>query len=152
MEKFITKPWVKAVLEAFKTQEVDTLKEEVISNEQVVAAALNDLNERANIQSDWNESSQASPAYIQNKPTIPAAQVNADWNASSGVAQILNKPTIPTVTGKADKVSNATNGHLAGLDANGNLTDSGFKIVVTDETTYEGMTKDSNTIYLITES
>lgn len=32
-----------------------------------------------------------------NKPTIPAAQVNADWNASSGVAEILNKPTIPTV-------------------------------------------------------
>lgn len=26
---------------------------------------------------------------------IPAAQVNSDWNASSGVAQILNKPTIP---------------------------------------------------------
>jgi hypothetical protein len=25
------------------------------------------------------------------------AQVNADWNASSGAAQILNKPTIPTV-------------------------------------------------------
>ena len=28
---------------------------------------------------------------------IPAAQVNSDWNANSGVAQILNKPTIPTV-------------------------------------------------------
>ena len=27
----------------------------------------------------------------------PAAQVNADWNATSGAAQILNKPTIPTV-------------------------------------------------------
>lgn len=26
---------------------------------------------------------------------IPAAQVNSDWNATSGVAQILNKPTIP---------------------------------------------------------
>lgn len=32
-------------------------------------------------------------AVIANKPTIPAAQVNSDWNASSGVAQILNKPT-----------------------------------------------------------
>lgn len=31
------------------------------------------------------------------KPTIPAAQVNSDWNATSGVAEILNKPTIPTV-------------------------------------------------------
>lgn len=31
--------------------------------------------------------------------SIPAAQVNSDWNADSGVAQILNKPTIPTDTG-----------------------------------------------------
>ena len=30
-------------------------------------------------------------------PTIPAAQVNSDWDANSGVAQILHKPTIPTV-------------------------------------------------------
>ena len=30
-----------------------------------------------------------------------------------------------SLDGKADKVSNATNGHFAGLDANGNLTDSG---------------------------
>lgn len=34
---------------------------------------------------------------LTNKPTIPAAQVNSDWNANSGVAEILNKPTIPTV-------------------------------------------------------
>lgn len=33
---------------------------------------------------------------LSNKPTIPAEQVNADWNATSGKAQILNKPTIPT--------------------------------------------------------
>lgn len=29
-----------------------------------------------------------------NKPTIPAAQVKADWNASGTVAEILNKPTL----------------------------------------------------------
>ena len=29
---------------------------------------------------------------LANKPSIPPAQVNSDWNASSGVAQILNKP------------------------------------------------------------
>lgn len=34
---------------------------------------------------------------LTNKPTIPAAQVNSDWNASSGVAQILNKPNLATV-------------------------------------------------------
>ena len=33
----------------------------------------------------------------------------------------------PDVSGKADKVSSATNGDLAGLDSNGNLTDSGYK-------------------------
>ena len=31
-------------------------------------------------------------------PTIPNAQVNSDWNATSGVEEILNKPTIPTAT------------------------------------------------------
>ena len=29
-----------------------------------------------------------------NTPTIPAAQVNSDWDATSGVAEILHKPTI----------------------------------------------------------
>lgn len=48
-----------------------------------------------NVQSDWNETNTSSDAYIKNKPTIPAEQVNADWNATSGKAQILNKPTIP---------------------------------------------------------
>lgn len=33
---------------------------------------------------------------LSDKPTIPAEQVNADWNATSGKAQILNKPTIPS--------------------------------------------------------
>jgi len=47
------------------------------------------------VNSDWNATS--GVAEILNKPTIPAAQVNADWNASSGVAQILNKPTLATV-------------------------------------------------------
>ena len=30
-------------------------------------------------------------------PTIPAAQVNSDWNATSGLAQILNRPTLHAV-------------------------------------------------------
>ena len=34
---------------------------------------------------------------LQNKPSIPAAQVNSDWNAASGVEQILNKPNLATV-------------------------------------------------------
>lgn len=31
-------------------------------------------------------------------PTIPAAQVNSDWSATSGVAEILNKPTLTNGT------------------------------------------------------
>jgi hypothetical protein len=33
---------------------------------------------------------------LTNKPAIPAAQVNSDWNAVSGMAQILNKPALGT--------------------------------------------------------
>lgn len=55
---------------------------------------------------------------LTNKPTIPAAQVNSDWNAVSGVAQILNKPTIPEFdyyseqtaqTGKRGKIDTIEN-------------------------------------------
>jgi hypothetical protein len=36
---------------------------------------------------------------LSNLPTIPAAQVNSDWNATSGVAEILNKPSLPATVG-----------------------------------------------------
>ncbi len=51
----------------------------------------------AQVQANWNETDNTDPSYIQNKPTIPAAQVNSDWNAVSGVAEILNKPSIPVI-------------------------------------------------------
>jgi hypothetical protein len=36
---------------------------------------------------------------LSSKPTIPAAQVNSDWDSVSGVSQILNKPTIISGSG-----------------------------------------------------
>jgi hypothetical protein len=47
--------------------------------------------------------------------TIPAAQVSSDWNASTGVAQILNKPTILSLPGVASDGANglAITGTLA---------------------------------------
>lgn len=39
---------------------------------------------------------------LSDKPSIPAAQVNSDWNASSGVAEILNKPQLSTVATTGD--------------------------------------------------
>jgi hypothetical protein len=44
---------------------------------------------------------------LTDTPTIPAAQVNSDWNANSGVSEILNKPTLATV---------ATSGNYNDLD------------------------------------
>lgn len=63
---------------------------------------------------------------LTDKPTIPAAQVNADWNAASGVAQVLNKPTIPT------KVSDLTNdeGYVTAEDVAGVVAATGDVVVV----------------------
>ena len=66
------------------------------------SGSYNDLQNKpsipaAQIQSDWTQADNSKVDYIKNKPTIPAAQVNSDWSAESGVAQILNKPTIPAV-------------------------------------------------------
>ena len=49
----------------------------------------------AQVQSDWNAVS--GMGVILNKPTIPEAQVQSDWNAVSGMGVILNKPTLATV-------------------------------------------------------
>ena len=39
---------------------------------------------------------------LTNKPTIPEAQVNSDWNSTSGVSEILNKPTLAAVATSGD--------------------------------------------------
>jgi len=73
------------------------------------------INKPTNFQADWNTTVINKPSLfsgsytdLTNTPTIPAAQVNSDWNATSGVAQILNKPVIPTSQVNADW--NATSG------------------------------------------
>lgn len=60
------------------------------------------------LQSDWNQADNTQVDFIKNKPTIPAAQVNSDWNANTGVSEILNKPSIPTNT--SDLVNDGSNG------------------------------------------
>ena len=75
------------------------------------SGSYNDLENKptipaAQVNSDWNATS--GVAEILNKPTIPAAQVNSDWDATSGVAEILNKPTIPTVPTISQTQNNST--------------------------------------------
>lgn len=60
------------------------------------------------VQSDWTEDDPADPAYIKHRPDLS------------------QYATVTDLSGKADKVDNATAGNLAGLDATGNLTDSGI--------------------------
>lgn len=68
------------------------------------SGSYDDLNDKptipaAQIQADWNQVTTTAKDYIKNKPTIPAAQVQSNWNESntSSKAYIQNKPTIPTV-------------------------------------------------------
>ena len=96
-------------------------------------------------QSDWTENDSSSPAYIlhkptlanvatsgsyndlSNKPTIPAAQVQTDWNASSGMGVILNKPSLATVatSGSYNDLSNKpTIPSIAGCELTANKVTS----------------------------
>lgn len=60
---------------------------------------------------------------LVNTPTIPAAQVNSDWNATSGVAEILNKPTLSNValSGEYSDLLNTPN--LANVATTGEYSD-----------------------------
>ena len=67
----------------------------------------------AQIQSDWTQANTGALDYIKNKPTI-TTPVNADWNASSGLAQILNKPFVPSTLDSLTDVNapTPTNGQV----------------------------------------
>ena len=54
------------------------------------------------VQADWNQADSNQPDYIQNKPTIPAAQVQSNWTETNTASKsfVLNKPTVkPIVAG-----------------------------------------------------
>ena len=52
---------------------------------------------------------------LSDKPSIPAAQVNSDWNANSGVSRILNKPNLSVYAEKSELASVATTGSYNSL-------------------------------------
>lgn len=75
----------------------------------------------------------AASAYVKPTTGIPASDLAQD--------------VIPDVSGKANKVSSATNGHLASLDSSGDLTDSGIAStdVITKSST-SGLVRNDGTI------
>ena len=76
-------------------------KQDTIDSSHKLSADLiedGQTNKVINVKPDWNASS-GTAAEILNKPTIPAAQIQSDWNQSDDTQKdfIKNKPTIPTV-------------------------------------------------------
>jgi hypothetical protein len=76
----------------------------------------------AQVNADWNATS--GIAQILNKPSIPGPQVNSDWNATSGVTQILNKPVLAAVatSGSYNDLSNKPSIPAAQVNADWNAT------------------------------
>ena len=72
---------------------------------------------------------------LTNKPTIPAAQVQTDWNATTGMGVLLNKPNLATVatSGSYNDLSNkptipslpsydsSKENYVLSVDSSGNL-------------------------------
>ena len=69
----------------------------------------------AQIQADWNQATTTALDFIKNKPTIPDAQIHADWNQTDAdaVDYIENKPTIPTIP---DVATDTEDGLMSGTD------------------------------------
>lgn len=83
---------------------------------------------------------------LNNKATIQStAPVNADWNATSGLAQILNKPTIPPAytlpTADASTLGGIKVGANLSIDVNGVLSANpgAYTLPIADATTLGGI-------------
>lgn len=85
----------------------------VISASQVEKSDITSLGIPGSVPTKVSDLTDDSGHYTKPASGIPASDIE------DGV--------IPDITGKADKVSSPTNGNFAGLDSNGNLTDSGHK-------------------------
>ena len=69
------------------------------NNKSDFSGSYNDLTDKptipdAQIQSDWNQTDDTKKDFIKNKPSIPSGQIQSDWNQSDSaeVDYIKNKP------------------------------------------------------------
>jgi len=93
----------------------------VLTNTDVGAAATNHTHAIADVTNlqtalngKFNSPTGTTAQYLRGDgstatfPTIPSTQVNSDWSATTGIAQILNKPTTVAGYGITDAVSQAS--------------------------------------------
>ena len=94
----------------------------------------------------WVTPFSGSYTDLTNKPTIPSAQVNADWNSSSGVSAILNKPVVPPLSsvvtasaGTAALSFNAANGQFTYTppDLSGYVTTTSLTTALTNSSNWD---------------
>ena len=78
------------------TDESYPTSEELVAGYQPLINSSNKLSV-ANISGLANVATTGEYNDLLNKPAIPAAQVQSDWNAVSGMGVILNKPTLANV-------------------------------------------------------
>jgi hypothetical protein len=69
----------------------------------------------------WIDGFDGDYTSLTNKPSIPSAQVQSDWNAVGTVAEILNKPVIPPQS-TVSTVAASGGGSLSYTPANGQFT------------------------------
>ena len=114
----------------------------------VISAAIS-----GQVQTNWAQTTNTAVDYIKNKPafstvatsgsytdltnkpTIPAAQVNSDWTAVSGVAQILNKPAL--FSGSYTDLTNKPTIPAAQVNSDWNST-SGVAQILNKPTLFSG--------------
>lgn len=92
-----------------------------------------------NVQADWNEADNSNDAYIKNKPNLSAVATSGNFD------DLVKKPTID-VTGNTVSLLNndgsvVSTGTVTGFDEH----------VICTYAQWQSMTKDPDTIYIITE-
>jgi len=104
-----------------------------------------------NVNADWNATS--GDAEILNKPSIPAAQIQSDWNQTNNVSLdfIKNKPTIPSISGLVPYTGATSDLDLGSKNLKSNNIFEGFSSIVASGTLIT-LTIDSVPTYVVTGS
>lgn len=89
---------------------------------------------------------------LTNTPSIPAAQVNTDWNVTSGLPQLLNKPSLSTVATSGAYSDLSGKPSLATVATTGAYSDLTGKPTVPTVQAYEGTTQRLNAFYIFKDA